>query len=516
MLHPDYQYDATRIPDLVAPILAGEADLVLGSRFLGDPLAGGMPRWKFVSNRFLTGVENAAFGLHLSEYHTGLRAYRTRRLLERIPYQLNSDDFVFDQDLIAQVVAARGLNIAEIAVPTRYFEEATSVGFQRSVVYGLSTLRVVGRYLLHRSGLRRSARLQPRPTSSEPRASADDALPRWPRPGGRRGRHLHRRPGPRLPLGRRRVGLETLKTADPRWIAVLFVFVIADVLLRAVRWRVLLSPVAAVPFPTTLASLLVGYLANNVLPARLGEVVRSHDPGRDRPVAAIILGTIVIERVVDTMVVVSIAAAAILVLSVRGIVASAVLVGFALTSLLVVIVAVGIYAHRLPGADRVRVFLGRWPRVRHVLVRLRDGLAVANNVRAMAIAVVLSIGSWTCTVLAFAAAAQAVGVEPTIGQAALLAAGTNLATAIPAGPGYVGTFEVATVTIAASVGIDKEPALAFAILVHVATLAVTSIGGAIVLIFGGRGRRAVVPHREVSLVVGEPAPPEAAKPSPDR
>jgi glycosyltransferase involved in cell wall biosynthesis len=170
MLHPDYQYDATRIPDLVAPILAGEADLVLGSRFLGDPLAGGMPRWKFVSNRFLTGVENAAFGLHLSEYHTGLRAY-SRRLLERIPYELNSDDFVFDQDLIAQVVAAGGLSIAEIAVPTRYFEEASSVGFQRSVVYGLSTLRVVGRYLLHRTGIRRSARLRPRPTSSEPRAA---------------------------------------------------------------------------------------------------------------------------------------------------------------------------------------------------------------------------------------------------------------------------------------------------------------------------------------------------------
>ena len=105
MLHPDYQYDATRIPALIAPIAAGERDLMLGSRFLGDPLAGGMPRWKYVSNRFLTGVENLAFGLHLSEYHTGLRAY-SRRLLETIPYQLNSDDFVFDQELIAQVVAA--------------------------------------------------------------------------------------------------------------------------------------------------------------------------------------------------------------------------------------------------------------------------------------------------------------------------------------------------------------------------------------------------------------------------
>ena len=162
MLHPDYQYDATRIPDLIAPILAGEKHLMLGSRFLGDPLAGGMPRWKYIANRFLTLVENLAFGLRLSEYHTGLRAY-SRRLLETIPYGLNSNDFVFDQELIAQVVAAgMGRRIGEIAVPTRYFEEASSVGFKRSVVYGTSTLRVVARYLLHRIGLRRSAQLTAR------------------------------------------------------------------------------------------------------------------------------------------------------------------------------------------------------------------------------------------------------------------------------------------------------------------------------------------------------------------
>ena len=162
MLHPDYQYDATRIPALIEPILSGSRDLMLGSRFLGDPLAGGMPRWKYVSNRFLTGVENIAFGLHLSEYHTGLRAY-SRHLLETVPYGLNSDDFVFDQELIAQVVAA-GLRsrIGEVAVPTRYFEEASSVGFRRSVVYGLSTLRVVARYLLHRLRLRRSPKLAAR------------------------------------------------------------------------------------------------------------------------------------------------------------------------------------------------------------------------------------------------------------------------------------------------------------------------------------------------------------------
>jgi glycosyltransferase involved in cell wall biosynthesis len=166
MLHPDYQYDATRIPQLVAPILAGDADLMLGSRFLGDPLAGGMPRWKFISNRFLTGLENLAFGLHLSEYHTGLRAY-SRKLLETIPYAMNSDDFVFDQELVAQVVAVGGMRIGEIAVPTRYFEEASSVGFKRSVVYGLSTLRVVGAYLLHRTGIRRSAKLRPRAANPE-------------------------------------------------------------------------------------------------------------------------------------------------------------------------------------------------------------------------------------------------------------------------------------------------------------------------------------------------------------
>jgi glycosyltransferase involved in cell wall biosynthesis len=149
MLHPDYQYDATRIPALIEPILAGRADLVLGSRFLGDPLAGGMPRWKFVSNRFLTGVENLAFGLRLSEYHTGFRAYG-RRLLETIDYHENSDDFVFDQQLIGQAVRA-GFRIAEVPVPTRYFDEASSVGFRRSVVYGLSTLGVVGDHLVRRA-----------------------------------------------------------------------------------------------------------------------------------------------------------------------------------------------------------------------------------------------------------------------------------------------------------------------------------------------------------------------------
>jgi glycosyltransferase involved in cell wall biosynthesis len=144
MVHPDYQYDATRIPELIAPIVAGEADMMLGSRFLGDPLAGGMPRWKYVANRFLTGLENRVFGLRLSEYHSGFRAY-SRELLESIDYHANSDDFVFDQELVSQVVLA-GKRIGEIAVPTRYFTEASSVNFRRSVVYGLGTLRTLARH----------------------------------------------------------------------------------------------------------------------------------------------------------------------------------------------------------------------------------------------------------------------------------------------------------------------------------------------------------------------------------
>jgi hypothetical protein len=130
--------------------------MVLGSRLLGGAAAtlkGGMPLWKFVSNRFLTTVENAVFGTHLSEMHTGYRAY-SRRLLETIPFLLNSEDFVFDTQVIAQAVAC-GFRIVEVPVPTRYFPEASSVNFRRSVTYGLATLGVARRYLLHRLGIRR-------------------------------------------------------------------------------------------------------------------------------------------------------------------------------------------------------------------------------------------------------------------------------------------------------------------------------------------------------------------------
>jgi glycosyltransferase involved in cell wall biosynthesis len=155
MVHPDNQYDSTLVPQMIQPILDGRADIVLGSRLLsGTALSGGMPWWKFISNRSLTLIENGAFGLRLSEYHTGFRAY-SRRLLETLPFLLNSDNFVFDQEIMAQAVCFR-FRVGEIPVPTRYFAEASSVNFERSVEYGLDVLKLVVRYLLHRSRVWRS------------------------------------------------------------------------------------------------------------------------------------------------------------------------------------------------------------------------------------------------------------------------------------------------------------------------------------------------------------------------
>lgn len=161
MVHPDNQYDSTLVPQMIEPLLRGDADIVLGSRLLsGTALSGGMPVWKYVSNRVLTEIENSVFGLHLSEYHTGFRAY-SRRLLETLPFLLNSDDFVFDQEIMAQAVSF-GFRVAEIPVPTRYFAEASSVNFRRSVEYGLAVLALSARFLLHRSRLVRSRQFSAR------------------------------------------------------------------------------------------------------------------------------------------------------------------------------------------------------------------------------------------------------------------------------------------------------------------------------------------------------------------
>jgi len=149
MLHPDYQYDPTLVPDVVAPIKAGEADIVLGSRFLsGSTMKQGMPWWKFIGNKFLTALENWTLGLHLSEYHTGYRAY-SRKVLEEIPFSLNSDKFVFDQEFMVQA-AHFGFRIKEVPVPTKYFAEASKASFVDSTIYGLSILVLLSRYLFQK------------------------------------------------------------------------------------------------------------------------------------------------------------------------------------------------------------------------------------------------------------------------------------------------------------------------------------------------------------------------------
>ncbi|MBI5078652.1 glycosyltransferase family 2 protein [Candidatus Saganbacteria bacterium] len=156
MVHPDWQYDATKIPEMAGPILSGQKDLMMGSRILGGQrksLAGGMPFYKLISNRFLTLVENLTFRLRLSEYHTGFRAF-SRKVLETIPFEKNSDDFVFDTEILAEA-AAGGFRAGEIAVPCRYFPEASEINFRRSAVYGLQTLWVCLNYLLDKKSFKR-------------------------------------------------------------------------------------------------------------------------------------------------------------------------------------------------------------------------------------------------------------------------------------------------------------------------------------------------------------------------
>ena len=154
MLHPDGQYDPAILGKMVAVIRSGQADMVMGSRFLikGNARLGGMPWWKRLANRFLTFCENSVLGLGLSEYHSGYRAY-SRRFLETVPFLRNSNDFVFDTQVMVQAAAFK-MRVGEVPVATKYFAEASSVNLRVSAVYGLKTMATLARLLLHRAGLR--------------------------------------------------------------------------------------------------------------------------------------------------------------------------------------------------------------------------------------------------------------------------------------------------------------------------------------------------------------------------
>ena len=150
MVHPDHQYDASVIPELIHPIAKGNADAVFGSRMLGGkPLEGGMPKWKYIANIFLTALANVVFCRYLTEIHSGFRAY-SRKYLETVKFEENSNDFIFDTQIIAQGMA-NGLFFEEIPITTRYFPEASSINFWKSVQYGFGILWTLVAYFLHRN-----------------------------------------------------------------------------------------------------------------------------------------------------------------------------------------------------------------------------------------------------------------------------------------------------------------------------------------------------------------------------
>jgi glycosyltransferase involved in cell wall biosynthesis len=154
MVHPDYQYSPRLVTAMASMVVSGHYDVVLGSRILGgEALRGGMPLYKYIANRFLTLLENMVLGAKLSEYHTGFRAFN-REVLEALPLEENSDDFIFDNEMLAQAVYF-GHKIGEISCPTRYFEDASSINFKRSIKYGFGVLAVSAKFILQKLNIRK-------------------------------------------------------------------------------------------------------------------------------------------------------------------------------------------------------------------------------------------------------------------------------------------------------------------------------------------------------------------------
>jgi uncharacterized protein (TIRG00374 family) len=298
-----------------------------------------------------------------------------------------------------------------------------------------------------------------------------------------------------------------------RWegVAVVFGLLLVDVAIRGLRWRALLTPLAVISRPTVLAHLLVGYLANNALPARLGEFVRSFSLGdREGVGRSAVIGSVLVERLLD----VGVLAVAVFV-GLAFVTSTPVLPVAALTGLavglagLLILLSVG-------GSGRHMRWLDRVPAgaVRSMVHGLIQGVSVIRSGAVLAEALVLTAAAWSVTTFAFAVAGAAVGIELTIPEALLFAAAVNLATAIPAGPGYIGTFELAAVSVAAAIGISTPAGLAMAVIVHAATLVLTTVGGigALGLLYlnleGSMARRASEgePALAVAMEVERPNP----------
>jgi uncharacterized protein (TIRG00374 family) len=285
-----------------------------------------------------------------------------------------------------------------------------------------------------------------------------------------------------------RDAIDVLRRADLAVVGLMVVTVFLDVAFRGARWRALLIPIKRIAYPRVLGYTYIGYLANNVLPARLGELVRAHALGEGEDLSrTTVLGTIVVERILDTLIVVALAGLAVLVLGVGGVLSTAVVLGAVFVGVLLVGLIVATLSHRMPGAERVAAWAERFPRILDLGRRLRDGLRVVNDPRAVAGALVFSALAWTFSIATFVLGGRAVGIELTPLQGALLSSGVALVTIVPAAPGYLGTFELTAVSIASQFGVDRDAAFAMALLVHVMILLVTSIGGAIAAVRLGVG-----------------------------
>jgi uncharacterized protein (TIRG00374 family) len=281
---------------------------------------------------------------------------------------------------------------------------------------------------------------------------------------------------------------DVLRTANPLWILVMVGTCFVDVAARGARWQSLIEPIQHVQYRRVLGYTFIGYLANNVLPARLGELVRAHALGEGEHISRVtVLGTIVVERIVDTVIVVALAAIAVVILGVGGAMSTAVVLGAGFVGLLVLGLAVATVSHRLPGAARITAIAERYPRAVELARRLRDGLAVAREPGVLVRALLFSAAAWTASIATFLAGAQAVGVDLSVPQAALMCSGVALATIVPSAPGYVGTFELTAVSIATIFGTDPDAAFAMALLVHAMILGVTSIGGVVAALRLGVG-----------------------------
>lgn len=176
MVHPDHQYDASVISQMVDPIAQGKADAVFGSRMLGGKsIEGGMPWWKYDANIMLTALANMVFRRYLTEIHSGFRAY-SRKYLQTVQFEKNSDDFIFDTQIIAQGMAC-GLYFEEIPITTRYFPEASSINFSRSLKYGFGILWTLFRFLLHKKKIWKNSKLSASHQVNEPQKAAEIRLP---------------------------------------------------------------------------------------------------------------------------------------------------------------------------------------------------------------------------------------------------------------------------------------------------------------------------------------------------